>query len=1059
MFTRLLGLLILLGIASIGWTQQTANYLNNWHFGDGAGVSFNSGSPVLVPSSVDGFEVTINQSDGDGNLLFYGFASQFGPYTNGAVFDASHTMMPNGDVSIDFSSSSGLATAPAPGSCDQHYVFAMKSTGPGWGLHYSIVDMSLPGNGTVPIPLGDVVPGQKDIVVYGGDNLCEKITVVQKGNSEDYWVIVRSSTADVFYSFEVTSAGVNSTPVTSVISAATYANVGVSPMLGWLAVNPSRDLIAETQALVATDMTVLYNFDNLTGVLSLAESLQSGALGLDLTYGCEFSPDGNILYTTSTLSGDAYISRFDITAGVGSIGATRVDELTAAASIGYGGINKSPDGKLYAAQSANIGFLAVINDPNDFVTPNIVGSGYSLAPSTGVIGLPNLSYYFHPDNYIDTLAGNDRTICENDIATIGAIGYDSIECNYSWAPAGMVENPSYAITQTVPLAADQEFILTTITSCGDTIKVDTVMVTLNALNANVATSSPICEGDGLTLNATPTGLGSGNYAWVGPMGTFGGAGLSNVTIMPFPNPIPGGWYYCTVTDGNCSDTDSAFVVSNPTYNITDDVSVCENVLYTYPDGTQSTITANESHVSSLTTVAGCDSIVTTNVTMVVAYTFTENVTACENELYTYPDGTISTITANESHVSNLLSTGGCDSIITTNVAMVLPYSNTIPVSVCNGDDYTYADGTVSINITSNESYTSTFTSIAGCDSLIIEEITITGPVAPTAGTTATYCEGDPLNDLTATAGAGGILTWYSDPGLTNVLGTGTILTPSNTTGIITYHVTETVGACESPAATVEITINPIPPAPLSPQDVIGCEDDIFGDLTATPTLGGTLTWYSDAGLTNIIGTGPTLPITPVLGTTTYYVTESQGACEGPAGSVDITVHPNPIANAGPDATIMLGDEITLSGSGGTSYTWNPSDNLSCVNCQNPVASPVTNTTYTLTVSNDEGCTGQADVTITVIQVESDLFIPNVFSPNGDQNNDAFVVEGTGLNDFNLKVYNRWGQLVFESTDQQISWDGTQNGEELNTAVFAYVLTFTNNTGTEQVRSGNVTLIK
>jgi gliding motility-associated-like protein len=89
----------------------------------------------------------------------------------------------------------------------------------------------------------------------------------------------------------------------------------------------------------------------------------------------------------------------------------------------------------------------------------------------------------------------------------------------------------------------------------------------------------------------------------------------------------------------------------------------------------------------------------------------------------------------------------------------------------------------------------------------------------------------------------------------------------------------------------------------------------------------------------------------------------------------------------------------------------------------------------------------------------ELFIPNVFSPNGDDHNDFFVVEGSGLNEFNIRVFNRWGQMVFESEDQSISWDGLHNGKQLNKAVFAYTLTYTDSLGIVQVMRGNVTLIK
>ena len=150
-----------LSIYSFG--QQTRNYINNWYLGDAVGISFNAGIPVNTTSAINAYEVTTSYSDGTGNTLFYSGANVSTTSGNGFVlWDASHNTMPNGDISIDYSSSCGLITAPVPGNCNQYYVFHLSSTGPGWGVYASLIDMTLPGNGSVPSPLGDVAAGFKD---------------------------------------------------------------------------------------------------------------------------------------------------------------------------------------------------------------------------------------------------------------------------------------------------------------------------------------------------------------------------------------------------------------------------------------------------------------------------------------------------------------------------------------------------------------------------------------------------------------------------------------------------------------------------------------------------------------------------------------------------------------------------------------------------------------------------------------------------------------------------------------------------------------------------------
>lgn len=107
-----------------------------------------------------------------------------------------------------------------------------------------------------------------------------------------------------------------------------------------------------------------------------------------------------------------------------------------------------------------------------------------------------------------------------------------------------------------------------------------------------------------------------------------------------------------------------------------------------------------------------------------------NYTLCEGENYTYPDGTVSSnIVTNESHVSNLVSLNtGCDSIITTNIAITPILYNTVDQVICLGDDYTYPDGTVSTNILVDESQVSVILATTGCDSVVTTNLTVASPI-------------------------------------------------------------------------------------------------------------------------------------------------------------------------------------------------------------------------------------------------------------------------------------------------------------------------------------------
>ena len=96
-----------------------------------------------------------------------------------------------------------------------------------------------------------------------------------------------------------------------------------------------------------------------------------------------------------------------------------------------------------------------------------------------------------------------------------------------------------------------------------------------------------------------------------------------------------------------------------------------------------------------------------------------------------------------------------------------------------------------------------------------------------------------------------------------------------------------------------------------------------------------------------------------------------------------------------------------------------------------------------------------------------MFVPNLFSPNGDNNNDLLHIYGWSVDEIDFRVYDRWGELIFQSTNPNIStpgsptwgWDGTFKGVELNSAVFVYTLEVTYMDGREQVQHGNITLIR
>jgi gliding motility-associated-like protein len=134
-------------------------------------------------------------------------------------------------------------------------------------------------------------------------------------------------------------------------------------------------------------------------------------------------------------------------------------------------------------------------------------------------------------------------------------------------------------------------------------------------------------------------------------------------------------------------------------------------------------------VSNFVSATGCDSLVTENLIVLPVYNIIKNISACENSIVTYPDGSIEMIIANTSQISTLASLMGCDSIIVTNVTMNSAFNTVENITVCEGETVMYPDGSTEI-IIGNTSQTSTLTSVTGCDSIIVTNVIMNStPVA------------------------------------------------------------------------------------------------------------------------------------------------------------------------------------------------------------------------------------------------------------------------------------------------------------------------------------------
>lgn len=209
------------------------------------------------------------------------------------------------------------------------------------------------------------------------------------------------------------------------------------------------------------------------------------------------------------------------------------------------------------------------------------------------------------------------------------------------------------------------------------------------------------------------------------------------------------------------------------------------------------------------------------------------------------------------------------------------------------------------------------------------------------------------------------------------------------------------------------------------------------------------------------------PIATLDSNIIYQVIGREGSCIPDTALVKVTVHPLPEVNAGPDQKVLAGSEITLSGTGKNvvDYRWSPAEDLSCDNCPNPKGKISVTTIFTLKGTTQYGCSDSDDVQIVIFCDQSQLFIPNTFTPNGDGQNDYFYPQGKGVGKIKMFIiYNRWGQKVFERSNfdanvREQGWDGTFQGKPLNPDSFVYTLEATCDNGETVFFKGDVTIIK
>jgi len=584
-------------------------------------------------------------------------------------------------------------------------------------------------------------------------------------------------------------------------------------------------------------------------------------------------------------------------------------------------------------------------------------------------------------------------------------------------------------------------------NCQDTLTVS-VTITTSEDAAFSYTASNYCT-NGSNPTPTVTGTAGGTFTST-PAGLNITAGTGEINLATSTPGTYGVLY--TTPSASCQDTLTVYVTIDPAEDATFSytaISYCQ----TEPDPTP-TITGTSG--GAFTSTAGIILIAGTGEIDLSASTpgtygvlYTTPGPNCQDTLTVSVTITTSEDAAFSYTASNYCANGSNPTPIITGTAGGTFTSTPTGLSITAGT------GEINLATSTPGTYGVLYTTPStSCQDTLTVYVTIDATDAATFNYTSPYCQTDPNPTPTITGTTGGLFT-IDNSGTINA-STGEIdLTAS---GLGTFNIKYlTSGLCPD-SLTISITISActMPIAGFTASDTAICEGEC---VTFTDISTGTTSWsWTFAGGTPATSTDQN-PISCFNTVGTYVVEQTVTNSNGTdVATQTIVVSPMPTVIASPDVSINFGEStpLTATGSGGV-YTWSPTDWLSCIVCQSTIASPEETTTYTVTIDSN-GCVATDQVTV-IINFENIVFVPNIFSPNGDGINDIVYVEGKTVESIDFFIYDRWGEKVFESTNQAVGWDGSYRGKPMNKAVFVYYLQATFKDGSTVTKKGDITLMR
>jgi hypothetical protein len=375
---------------------------NIWYFGNHAGIDFNTTPPapllnsqIYILSPYGWNEGCSSISDSSGSLLFY---------SNGEkIWNRNQQVMPNGNNLMGHrSSTQSCIIVPQPNSSRYFYVFTTDASEHNFlfGLRYSVVDMCLEKG------IGDVITYKKNILLL--DTANEKLICIRHSNGTDYWIIAHLNNDDAFYSFRLNSTGIVDTVIshTGTVDANTTNATG-----GQIVASPNGLMISYAKPSLVNGLTLLFDFDPSTGIVSNERTLASPARD----YGTAFSPDNSKLYFSTDGIGEIF--QYDLNAGNFAALLASKTYILQNGPDSWRDMKLGPDNKIYLSRAGKT-FLSRIDYPNNLgLACHYVDTALNLGGKLTSFGLPNfIAGYDYSNNMTICPEGIDEESYSDNIS-------------------------------------------------------------------------------------------------------------------------------------------------------------------------------------------------------------------------------------------------------------------------------------------------------------------------------------------------------------------------------------------------------------------------------------------------------------------------------------------------------------------------------------------------------------------------------------------------------------------------------------------------------------------